>query len=114
MAPILPSAQANKGDEYLRKARDLRDQWGQLIPGDDLTAVQNRITMSALFVSTPCHFVHFFHTQGNGFETWLGRKVWCFKDCPCTNASKIRSGNTAGYPGPFSLSARSTGIDWVI
>ena len=52
MAPILPSAQANKGDEYLRKARDLRDQWGQLISGDDLTAVQNRITMSALFVST--------------------------------------------------------------
>lgn len=46
MAPILPSAQANKGDEYLKKARDLRDQWGQLIPGDDLTALQNRMTMA--------------------------------------------------------------------
>ena len=52
MAPILPSAQASKGDDYLRKARDLRDQWGQLIPGDDLSAFQNRITMSVLFVLT--------------------------------------------------------------
>jgi hypothetical protein len=65
MAPILPSAQANKGDEYLKKARDLRDQWGQLIPGDDLTALQNRMTMSALFVLTPtCHFVHIFSHPG--------------------------------------------------
>jgi hypothetical protein len=48
MAPILPSAQAKKGDVYLDEARDLRDHWGQLIPSGDLTAVQNRITMSVL------------------------------------------------------------------
>jgi hypothetical protein len=60
MAPILPSAQANKGDEYLRKARDLRDQWGQLIPSNDITAIQNRITMLALFVSS-LHAILFTH-----------------------------------------------------
>ena len=52
MAPILPSAQAKKGDGYLEEARNLRDQWGQLIPSGDLTTLQNRITMSVLFLLT--------------------------------------------------------------
>ena len=50
MASILPSARAKKGDVYLDEARNLRDRWGQLIPSGDLTTIQNRITMSALFV----------------------------------------------------------------
>ena len=50
MALILPSAQAKKGDGYLEEARSLRDQWGQLIPSNDLIALQSRITMSVLFV----------------------------------------------------------------
>ncbi|KAH9166405.1 hypothetical protein EDB89DRAFT_220696 [Lactarius sanguifluus] len=41
-----PSAQAKKGDGYLDEARNLRDQWGQMIPSGDLTTVQNRITMA--------------------------------------------------------------------
>ncbi|KAH9168322.1 hypothetical protein EDB89DRAFT_2203553 [Lactarius sanguifluus] len=40
------SAQEKKGDGYLDEARNLRDQWGQVIPSSDLTAVQNRITMA--------------------------------------------------------------------
>ena len=50
MAPILPSARAKKGDVYLDEARNLRDRWGQLMSSGDLTAIQNRITMSVLFV----------------------------------------------------------------
>jgi hypothetical protein len=50
MALIRPSAQAKKGDGYLEEARSLRDQWGQLIPSNDLIALQSRITMSVLFV----------------------------------------------------------------
>ena len=34
------------------EARDLRDHLGQLIPSGDLITVQNRITMSGLFVLT--------------------------------------------------------------
>ena len=58
MAPILPSAQARKGDGYLEEARNLRGQWGQLIHSGDLTTLQNRITMSVLFVLT-LHFTFF-------------------------------------------------------
>jgi hypothetical protein len=45
MASHLPSAQAKKGDEDLHHARNLRDQWKDVIPEDDINAIQNRITM---------------------------------------------------------------------
>lgn len=46
MAPYFSSAQAKKGDGYLDEARNLRDHWSQLIPGDDMNVLQNRVTMA--------------------------------------------------------------------
>ncbi len=45
MASHLPSAQAKKGDKCLHNARNLRDQWKEVIPEDDMNALQNRITV---------------------------------------------------------------------
>lgn len=45
MTSYLPSAQAKKGDKNLHRARNLRDEWKDVIPSGDLTSLQNRITM---------------------------------------------------------------------
>jgi hypothetical protein len=45
MAKRLPSAQARRGDENLDLARNLRDQWKDVIPGEDMESLQKRITM---------------------------------------------------------------------
>lgn len=48
MASHLPSAQAKKGDKNLHLARNLRDEWKDVIPEDDMNTIQNRITMCVL------------------------------------------------------------------
>jgi len=45
MASHLPSAQVKKGDQNLHLARNLRDDWKDVIPEDDINTIQNRITM---------------------------------------------------------------------
>ena len=47
MASLLPSIQARKGDETLSRARNLRDQFREVIPSDDMVSLQNRFTMYA-------------------------------------------------------------------
>ena len=47
MASLLPSAQTRRGDENLDHARNLRDQFMEVIPKDDMLSLQNRITMYA-------------------------------------------------------------------
>jgi hypothetical protein len=48
MAGYLPSAQARKGKKNLNDARNLRDEWKDIIPNGDLIALQNRITMCVI------------------------------------------------------------------
>ncbi|SRR5260221_5006212 len=48
MASHFPSAQAKKGDQDLHLARNLRDEWKDVIPEGDITTIQNRITMCVL------------------------------------------------------------------
>jgi len=48
MASHLPSAQAKQGDQNLHLARNLRDEWKDVIPEDDINTIQNRITMCVL------------------------------------------------------------------
>jgi hypothetical protein len=49
MTSYLPSAQMTRGDGYLDRARNLRDQWKAVIPRRDLTKLQNRITMLVFY-----------------------------------------------------------------
>lgn len=53
MASHLPSAQAKKGDQDLHLARNLRDEWKDVIPEEDINAIQNRITMCVV-ISIGC------------------------------------------------------------
>ena len=71
MARYLPSAQAKRGDENLDHARNLRDQWKDVIPGDDMESLQNRITMCVSFTMdrVPCSFTY---AKGNRHERWAG------------------------------------------
>ncbi|KAI0294528.1 hypothetical protein BC826DRAFT_315766 [Russula brevipes] len=46
MTSYLPSAQARKGKKTLNEARNLRDEWKDIIPSGDLIALKNRITMA--------------------------------------------------------------------
>ena len=48
MASHLPSSQAKKGDQSLHLARNLRDEWKDVIPEDDINTIQNRITMCVI------------------------------------------------------------------
>ncbi|KAH9970472.1 hypothetical protein BJV74DRAFT_867052 [Russula compacta] len=47
MTKYLPTAQVKKGDKNIHRARNLRDEWKDVIPSGDLTALQNRITMAS-------------------------------------------------------------------
>jgi hypothetical protein len=55
MTSYLPSAQVRKGKNNLNEARNLRDQWKDIIPSGDLIALQNRITMCVI---SPQWFLH--------------------------------------------------------
>ena len=50
MTSHFPSAQAKKGDQNLHLARNLRDEWKDVIPEDDITTIQNRITMCVVLL----------------------------------------------------------------
>ena len=59
MASLLPSIQARRGDETLSRARNLRDQFREVIPSDDMVSLQNRFTMYAQYTPHGMYRVHF-------------------------------------------------------
>ncbi|KAI0265927.1 hypothetical protein BC834DRAFT_843385 [Gloeopeniophorella convolvens] len=53
MANFLPKSQTKLGDRYLSEARDVRDQWKDIIQPGDLEMILNRITVCKDVFPTP-------------------------------------------------------------
>src|SRR6266404_2697381 len=71
---VLPSAQARRGDENLERARNLRDQYKDVIPQDGMLSLQNRITMYAVVIHRGHFDVHFRAPRTTEMRLGLGSK----------------------------------------